>query len=217
MPTDGRIPEASGSATRGAPADHARLFCLLDPGWADRLLPGLRAHFARDPLVAVLVERRAPSSGWHRPEARRRAPVAERDAARALPAELREEARHLRLVQPLAPLGRTHEDADIVTLVAMTIAMEPEATSELWWRISPRVLARLELSGGQLPDAGAAGAILGRILDEAPGYDPARQPLPRWLDDVVDRLARERAADTLCTRAVAPGQPVAGAALRIPA
>lgn len=119
--------------------------------------------------------------------------------ARALPSELRVDARHLRLVQPLAPLGRTHEHTDTLALVAKSVAMEREATSELWWRVSPRVLARLALCSGRVPDASAAGAVFGRILDEAPDYDPTREPLTGWLDAVVDRFARERLSDMLLT------------------
>jgi hypothetical protein len=217
MPTDGRTPDTSETAVWG-PAERARLFWLLDPGWAEPLLPALRAHFAPDPLVAVLVERRTPNDG--RPplvtsgRIGRRAPVAERDAARALPAELRVDARHLRLVQPLAPLRRTHEDTDILALVAKTVALELEATSELWWRVSPRVLARLALCTGRDPDASAARAMLGRILDEAPGYHPAREPLTDWLDAMVDRFARERAAHTLLS---VPDQPTHRASLNVAA
>jgi hypothetical protein len=143
--------------------------------------------------------------------------VAERDVTRAVPPEFRIDARHLRLVQPLAPVSRTHENTDLLALVARTVALEPEATSELWWRVSPRVLARLALCGGRIPDAGAARAVLGRILDEAPGYDPAREPLTAWLDTVVDRFARERAADSLLTLPPPADRDVDGPRLRMTA
>jgi hypothetical protein len=217
MPTDGRTSDTSETAVLGA-AERVRLFCLLDPGKADLLLPPLRAHFAPDPLVAVLVERRTPNDGRPPPvpsrRIGRRAPVAERDAARVLPAELRVDARHLRLVQPLAPLRRTHEDTDILALVAKTVALEPEATSELWWRVAPRVLARLALCTGRAPDAGVARAMLGRILDEVSRYHPAREPLTDWLDAVVDRFARERAAHMLLA---APDRPTHRATLDVAA
>ena len=214
MSTDGHTPDTSATAVAGSPggsAQRARLFCLLDPRWAIRL-PALRAHFAADPGVAVLVERRMQNRLQHHPRpvgpTRRRAPVAERDVAQALPAEMRGDARYLRLVQPLAPLRRTHENTDIVALVAKTVALEPEATSELWWRVSARVLARLAQASGRVPDASAAAAVLGRILDEAPGYDPAREPLTGWLDAVVDHFARDRLADMLLPLPPARGQHV---------
>jgi hypothetical protein len=178
----------------------ARLVYLIDPGWGDALLPALRDHFAREPQVAVLVERRGeaaaapPADPTHRVH---RAPVAERDAARSLPPELRLGAGHLRLVQPLAPVGRAHEDTDLRELVARTLALEPAAAAELWWRIAPRVLARLELGLGTVPGGSSARVLLGRILDELPGYDPAHERLTVWLDRLVDRYARAYSAVAL--------------------
>jgi hypothetical protein len=178
MPTDGRAPSSPAAA---------RLFYLVDPGADGEILPSLRCHFEPERRVAVLVERRRAASP---PESRRhrRAPVAERDPARGLPAELRHAARDLRLVQPMAPLGRAHEDSDLDVLVARAVALDPGATSELWWRLAPRALARLAGSA----DGGAPPALLGWILDELPGYDAARGPLARWLDAAVDRFAAER-------------------------
>ena len=173
----------------------ARLVCLLDPPCADDLLPALRSHFAPEPHVAVLIERRDTRSRWSPAErstpVRRRAPIAERDAARALPPELRNHARHLRLVQPLVPLQRTYENTDLQLLPARVTALDPEATSELWWRISPRTLARLARHLGHTPDAQTAQSLLGRILDELPAYHATRAPLSTCLDDIVDRFAEE--------------------------
>ena len=183
---------------------HARLYCLVDPRAAGRLLRPVRDHFARAPEVTVLVERRG-RGGAARPGARR-APVAERDAGRRLPAELRDEAGGLRLVQPLTPIRRVHEDTDIADLIAKTIALDPEATSELWWRIAPRVLTRLELGIWQVPDPAAALAVFGRILDELPDYEPSRQRLPAWLDAVVDDYAQERLAAAAAASAQAARQ-----------
>src|SRR4051794_17161391 len=203
MPTDGRVPDTSPSKLAGrglwrpSSAERARLVCLVHPQRATVLLPALRGQFAREPLIEVLVERRRPT-GQMRPAdpsraPMRRAPVAERDAVLALPPELRHEAPHLRLVQPLAILGRTHEDTDIGALVASTLAMDPDATSELWWRVWPRVLARLELTLGRNPDLRTARSVLGRILDELPTYDAASASLTTWLDRVADRYAEEHA------------------------
>jgi hypothetical protein len=166
------------------------LVCLVAAERADVLLPPLREHFAHEPLVTVIVERRTP----RRPlgpaaQPRRRAPIAERDPMRALPPELHHEAGELRLVQRLEPLRRTHEDSTMTDLIAKCLAIEPEAASELWWRISERVLARLTLHLGQLAAGDAARAMLGRILDELPGYQAEREPLSAWLDAVVDRYA----------------------------
>ena len=53
-----------------------------------------------------------------------------------------------------------------------------------------RVRARL----GEAAAATAERTVLGRILDELDDYDPHTRPLPAWLDDVVDRYAREAGA-----------------------
>src|SRR5215218_2684221 len=110
MPTDGRTPASL-------------LYYLVAPSAAGVLVPALRRHFTLEPRVAVLVERRAPADGPPAPgPERRRAPVAERDPARALPSALRPEADHLRLVQPMVPVGRAHEGTDLGTLIARSIA-----------------------------------------------------------------------------------------------
>jgi hypothetical protein len=141
----------------------------------------------------VLVERRTPgqpppgSAARERP--RRRSPVAERDAARALPAALRHTAPDLRLVQPLPPLGRGLEDCDLDTLAARAAVMDPAAAAELWWRVAPRALGRLALRVGDAAAAAAVPALVGRILDELADFDPARDSLAGWLDATVDRYA----------------------------
>jgi hypothetical protein len=141
----------------------------------------------------VLVERRAAGGGQPPPAgARSRAPVAERDPARALPPQLRPEARHVRLVQPLEPVRRTYEDATVTELIERSVAGDPEAVSELWWRVSGRVLARLRFAIGHFAAERETSQVLGRVLDELPGYDPERQPLSEWLDVVVDRYCAER-------------------------
>ena len=173
----------------------ARFLCLVTAERADALLEPLRGHFAAQPQVDVMIERRAADR--ERPLAgrgRARAPVAERDPVRALPPELRPEARHLRLVQRMEPLGRTHEDTETADLVTKTLAAEPDAVSELWWRVAERAQARLRLRLGDHAAEGATSQVLGRVLDELPGYDPGCEPLTRWLDTVVDGYADERAA-----------------------
>jgi hypothetical protein len=165
----------------------ARLFLLVDPRSARALLRPLHDHFRPDPRVAVLVERRAERAQHQRPAAHRRAPVAERDAARALPAALRHAARDLRLVLPLPPLRRTHEASELGTLVEGAVAMDPEAIAELWWRVAPRALGRLALRVGDAAAAAAMPTLLGCLLDDLAAGPPARDGLAPWLDAAVDR------------------------------
>ena len=168
-----------------------RIFYLVPPDRASTLLQPLQAHFAAEPQVEVLVERRGNPEAVATAQARSRAPVAERDPARALPPELRPEARHLRLVQPMEPLRRTYEDAEIGELIERSRAADPEAVSELWWRVSERMLTRLRLAIGVFAAERETSAMLGRMLDELPNY-AGDQELERWLDRVVDRFCAER-------------------------
>lgn len=91
----------------------------------------------------------------------------------------------------MEPLRRTHEDTDMAELVGKSIATEPEAVSELWWRVSKRVLARIRLRLGHLAAENETSHVLGCLLDELPGYDPRREPLNFWLDAVADRYAAD--------------------------
>jgi hypothetical protein len=151
-------------------------------------LDSLRTHFAGEPQVEVVVERRGRDGDA---PVQRRAPVAERDPGLAMPAGLAPDG--LRLVQPLEPVGRALEAAQLDDLIERSIAAEPDAVSELWWRIGERAMARLRLRVGAFLVQGLTSQLLGRMLDELPGYDPRREPLTAWLDRVVDRFAADAA------------------------
>lgn len=171
-----------------------RLVYLVDAERAE-LVETLRAHFAGEPEVAVVVERRGRGEDESPQRGKRRAPVAERDAVRAVPPELQREAAHVRLVQPMQTVAREHESTEIQELVRRSLATEPAAVSELWWRIGERVRTRLRLQVGAYVVEGLTSQVLGRILDELPGYDPGRAPLASWLDQVVDAYAIDLAAN----------------------
>ena len=171
------------------------LFCLVPAKQADKLLAPLRAHFADDPSVAVIVEQRDSPHDQPpmNPAGRRhwRAPVARRDLLRALPPALHRQARHVQFVQRMEPLGREYESATTAELLRATRSNDLAAVSEMWWRVSARVRARLQLRLGDVAAEKAAGNVLGHILDELDGYDE-EQPLLAWIDDLVDRSAVER-------------------------
>lgn len=175
------------------------IFCLVPPEREKELLGPLRKHFADDPYVAVLVERRAEDPKLHLVpvggERHRRAPVAQRDLLRSLPPKLRDEAASLRFVQRMEPLGRRHQEASPDELVAHIRNGDPEAASELWWRVNERVRVRLRSRLGDIDGVRAERGVLGRILDALDGYerDPDR-PFALWLDEVVDRYAAEQLA-----------------------
>ena len=173
------------------------IFCLIPPHRADELLAPLRRHYADDPALEVLVERRrgsdtprflAPTEQRHR-----RAPVAQRDLSDSLPDRYRDEAGALRFEQRMQPLGGQHQGTSIDDLAAAVRAGDPDAASELWWRVNERVRMRLRARLGEVEGPRAEGKILGHILDEIAGYehDPDRA-FTAWLDEVVDRFAADR-------------------------
>src|SRR5215207_11273367 len=90
------------------PAPRPFLFCLVPRPLAEQLLEPLRACFADDPTVQVLVERRSANSPTQ--HGRSRAPLAERDLYVRLPAELHELAREVSFVQRMEPLGKRHSE-----------------------------------------------------------------------------------------------------------
>jgi hypothetical protein len=195
-------PIGHGTAPGGATVDDVGvpprrfLYCLVPAARADALLEPLREHFSRDPHVAVLVERRAPAA----PKARwvpggdhphRRAPAAERDVIRALPPQLRRQARHLKFVQRLEPVGERHQDTSLPDLLAAIRDGDPEAASELWWRYAERVQMRLRARLGDTVAATAGYGALGRILDELDDHGPGDRPFASWLDEVIDRYAAD--------------------------
>ena len=167
---------------------HPRLIYLVSADRADEL-GRLRERLADDPEVEVVVDRRERrrTTPPRSQALRRRAPVAERDPARVLP-DL--PADGVRLVQPLEPVGRVHEATSLDELVTRSLAAEPAAVSELWWRTGERVMTRLRLLVGRRRAERSTSQVLGRILDELPAYDPDDELLDEWLDDVVDRFAR---------------------------
>jgi hypothetical protein len=180
-------------------AARPHIYCLVPPARADELLVPLKRHFAKDPRLEVLIERRthkgrprylAPEEQRHR-----RAPVAERDLLHALPRTLRQEADGLRFEQRMQPLGGVHQGTPAEQLITAIQDGDPDAASELWWRINERVRMRLRVRLGDIEAARAERHILGRILDDLGSYehDPDR-PYTAWLDDVVDRYAAERLA-----------------------
>ena len=181
----------------GVEQPQPHIFCLIPPNRADELLAPLRRHYADDPALEVLVERRrgadtprflAPNEPRHR-----RAPVAQRDLSDSLPDRYRDEADALRFEQRMQPLGGQHQGTSIDDLAAAVRAGDPDAASELWWRVNERVRMRLRARLGEVEGPRAEGKILGYILDEIAGYehDPDRA-FTAWLDEVVDRFAADR-------------------------
>ena len=178
---------------------HPHIYCLIPPDRADDMLAPLRRHFAGDPALEVLVERRrgsdAPRFLAPVEQRHRRAPVAQRDLAGLLPDRFRDEPDVVRFEQRMRPLGGRHQATTTENLVAAVRAGDADAASELWWRVNERVRMRLRARLGDVEGPRAEGKILGRILDEVERYEhePGRG-FTAWLDEVVDRFAAERPA-----------------------
>lgn len=179
------------------------IFCLVPKRLADDLLGDLRAHFARDDRVRVIVDRR---EGERRASARGGRPARSaqedredrrsgRDRRRptlprwhdVLPPALRASAEGVQFVQRMLPVSGGLSGVGVDEVVEAVRAGDPEAPTELYWRVYERVHSRLcVLLGGSGAADRAAPVAFGRILDAL--GDPANAELPfdPLLYDAVD-------------------------------
>lgn len=193
-------------------AVQATVYCLVPPELADEVLDVLRDHYAGEPTVAVIVDRRlrrrrsgadrrtltlppppevaARRSGRERRvRADRRAPVVPRRLT--LPEQALPHAERLRWVQRLPAVSRGIEALSMPELVARIQAGDAEAPTEFYWRMFERVYSRLRTILGRYsrPDehmVAVFGALLDRIDEWMPGGD---RPFEDWLYEVVDTHA----------------------------
>lgn len=198
----------------------ASVFCLLPADLSDELLEPLREHFAGDPSVDVIVDRRigqrrsgvdrrallvAPPelvqrrSGVERRERHdRRAPSVPRRLT--LPPEAEPHGARIRFLQRL-PAVASHGVAalplpDLVRRIQA--GDDPEAATEFYWRLFERVYSRVRALQGRYsrPDEHMAG-LFGVLLDRVGEWQPGGAvPFEDWLYAVVDEhaatLPRER-------------------------
>lgn len=163
------------------------ILCLIPPELEPVLLKPLRRHFARDPRVRVIVDRRVenrrdragddaePAAGRleRRGHIDRRRPVLVRRLP-AFPARLRKHRDAVRFVQRLVPVSASLEAASDEEIVARVRAGDPEAPTELYWRCFERMHSRLSVLLGSPARADAAvGSAFGRILDAVEADDGA--------------------------------------------
>jgi hypothetical protein len=169
------------------------VFCLVAPERAGDLLGGLVAHFADDPAVTVVVDRRTPRAGRTQADppaaADKRAVTVTRGLLGALPPELRGAPGDVRFVQRLEPVHRLYADMDMARLLELCAAEDADAVSELLWRVHERVRVRLRrrVAPGAL-DA-AAVEVWGLVLDALAVGAPADGDVAAWIDGIVDRYA----------------------------
>jgi hypothetical protein len=208
----------------------ASVFCLIPPDLAEELLDPLREHFADDPAVDVIVERRlrprrsgvdrrlfnvAPadlvqkrSGAERRRRADRRAPQIPRHLD--LPEAARAHGERIRFAQRLPPVhGGSVQELSLHELILRIQHGDAEAPTEFYWRMFERVYSRLRTLMGRYsrPDEHMAqtfGVLLDRIDEWMPG---AERSFEDWLYTVVDAhaatLPREPEPDDAVARYLA--------------
>jgi hypothetical protein len=169
------------------------VFCLVAPERAGDLLDALVAHFADDPAVTVVVDRRTPRAGRTEADppaaADKRSPTVVRGLLGALPPQLRGAPGDVRFVQRLEPVRKRYADVDMAGLLVLCRGEDADAVSELLWRVRERV--RVRLRRRVAPDAldGAAVEVWGLVLDALAVRAPADDEVGAWIDAIVDRYA----------------------------
>jgi RNA polymerase sigma-70 factor (ECF subfamily) len=204
-------------------------YCVVPRALAPRLHAALRTHFASDPDVEVIVERRGPD---------RRAPGDRRTASEQmgagdrrrvyalegrrvadrrgrtvlvpgapLPRRARPYADRLQFVERLQPSRREAEDLDTARLVARIQAGDRDAYALLYLRYFDRVYGYLRVMLRDAHDAeDAAQDVFAKVFEALPGYQRRSQPFRAWLFVVVRNLAISYLRRGQKTAAVAPDE-----------
>lgn len=164
--------------------DEGRLviYCLVPERLKDDLLGDLCAHYATDDRVRVIVDRRkgerrksirgglpsrsAEEDSEDRRSGRdRRRPVLPRWFD-ALPPKLARRAEGVTFVQRMLPVSGQLSGAEVDEIVEAVRAGDPEAPTELYWRVYERIHSRLCVLLGDPASADkAAPTAFGRVLD----------------------------------------------------
>jgi GrpB-like predicted nucleotidyltransferase (UPF0157 family) len=189
--------------TRRTVAGRLVIYCIVPEPLAEGLVGDLRAHFAPDDRVQVLVdrrkrERRASARGGlpsrsaaeenedRRSGSDRRRPVLPR-LLDSMPPALAERAEGVRFVQRMLPVSGGLTGLDVPDVVARVREGDPEAPTELYWRIYERVHSRLCVLLGVPEQADQAAPVaFGRILDALEDPANAAAPFDALLYDAVD-------------------------------
>jgi RNA polymerase sigma-70 factor (ECF subfamily) len=197
--------QGSGGETRPV------VYCLVPRDLAPRLHDQLRHHFAADPSVEVVVERRGADrrsetdrrspaddgvtlaverrgirSATGRRIAERRAALVPVDAPAPLPRRAREHTPRLVFVERLEPSGQEAEDADTLRLVARFQAGDRDAFAILYMRYFDRVYGYLRIALGDPHEAeDAAQQVFIKLLGALPRYQRRRTPFRGWLFVIV--------------------------------
>lgn len=187
------------------------LYCVV-PRDLVKLHDTLRRHYARDPAVEVVVERRSADrrgEGERRSAESRRA-SAERRRIRAhsgrriadrrvpsasveappLPRRARPYAARIVFVERVLPSTQHAEDVDTARLVTRFQAGDPEIFGELYVRYFDRVYAYLVVALGNPHEAeDATQQVFMKLLEALPRYEFTGTPFRAWMFVIVRNLA----------------------------
>jgi GrpB-like predicted nucleotidyltransferase (UPF0157 family) len=179
------------------------IYCLVPEQLKADLLGDLRAHYASDDRVHVIVDRRKgerrkgirgglPSRSAaediedRRSGRDRRRPVLPR-WFEALPPKLAKRAEGVTFVQRMLPVTGELTGASEDDIVEAVRAGNPEAPTELYWRVYERIHSRLCVLLGAPSEADkAAPAGFGRVLDALEDRDNDHRALDDLLYQALD-------------------------------
>lgn len=191
------------------------IYCLVPEASAEDLLGDLRAHFASDDRVHVIIERRkrerrASARGGMPSRSRdeeaqdrrsgsdRRRPQLQRWTIDVLPPHLRARSEGVKFVQRMLPVTGGLSGMEIEELAAEVRKGNPEAPTELYWRVYAQIHSRLCVLLGDPESADRnAPAGFGRVLDaiEADSEDRAFDTLMYEALDAAFNVAAAPAED----------------------
>jgi hypothetical protein len=175
----------------------SNVYLLIPNALGDELLAPLRKHFADDPTVEVIVEKRTSE---------RRAGIDNRilrdldrrkgDERRAqtiprglpdLPAVAVPYADELRIIQRMTAVRPGLEDLPIEEIARLAVEGHPDAPTEIYWRSYERAYRRM---AAHLNDQRAADKVMKRafgfVFDRLASFDPVEDEFILWLDRAID-------------------------------
>jgi RNA polymerase sigma-70 factor (ECF subfamily) len=188
-------------------------YCLVPRDLAPKLHEALRRHFAYDPSVEVIVERRRAEQrsaddrradeGKPRSERRtvhnrdgrrvgeRRAALVPSDSGLPLPRKARPFADRLAWVERLEPGAEKMADLDSARLVIQFQSGDENAFGALYLRYFDRVFSYLQVVFRDDPHEAEdlTQQVFIRVLEALPRYERRAQPFRAWLFRIVRNLA----------------------------